>query len=192
MPRGGYRPGSGRKPKHKFAKGLEAPAVRIADPRPIQLRARDFTHLALAGYVRVLCDPAASHAAVVSAANAVLDRGFGKAVEIKGSFDISAFDGYSTAELTDILDRLRAVPQPHNVIDGNPSGESGATGANGRSETPGIEPDSSVGAGSLPPPRNGRREHSSAAHHSILPELDVPRRVLRPFTRCRRLPRKGG
>ena len=54
---GGRRPGAGAKPGRRKLPMPEMPGVRLFDPRPIALRARDFTHLALAGLVRTLCDP---------------------------------------------------------------------------------------------------------------------------------------
>ena len=62
---GGRRPGAGAKRKLPV---LAMPGVQLVDPRPIALRARDYTHLALAGLVRTLCDPDAPYPAVVNAA----------------------------------------------------------------------------------------------------------------------------
>ena len=77
----------------------------MVDPRPIALRARDYTHLALAGLVRTLCDPAAPYPAVVNAAREVLDRGYGRAVELKRTLSMGAFDGYSDADLDELIAR---------------------------------------------------------------------------------------
>jgi hypothetical protein len=99
----------------------EMPGVRLVDPRPISLRARDFTHLALAGLVRTLCDPEAPHAAVVNAAREMLDRGYGRAVEMKRTLSMGAFDGYSDADLDELIARLRSLENPAAVIDGTAS-----------------------------------------------------------------------
>src|SRR6516162_10393579 len=96
---GGRRPGAGGKPGRRKLPMPEMPGVRLFDPRPIALRARDYTHLALAGLVRTLCDPEAPHAAVVNAAREMLDRGYGRAVELKRTVSMGAFDRYSDAEL---------------------------------------------------------------------------------------------
>ena len=95
----------------------EMPGVRLFDPRPIALRARDYTHLALAGLVRTLCDPEAPHAAVVNAAREMLDRGYGRAVEMKRTVSMGAFDGYSDADLDELIARLQSLENPAPVID---------------------------------------------------------------------------
>jgi hypothetical protein len=91
--------------------------VRLVDPRPIALRARDFTHLALAGLVRTLCDPEAPYPAVVNAAREVLDRGYGRAVELKRTVNLGAFDGYSDADLEELIARLQSLDNPAPIID---------------------------------------------------------------------------
>src|SRR5215470_12501174 len=44
---GGRRTGAGAKPGRRKLPMPEMPGVRIVDPRPLTLRARDYTHLAL-------------------------------------------------------------------------------------------------------------------------------------------------
>ena len=96
----------------------EMPGVRLVDPRPIALRARDYTHLALAGLVRTLCDPDAPHAAIVNAAREMLDRGYGRSVELKRTLTTGAFDGYSDADLDELIARLQSLDNPAPIIDG--------------------------------------------------------------------------
>src|SRR5262249_49894164 len=96
------------------------PGVQLVDPRPIALRARDFTHLALAGLVRTLCDPQAPYQAVVTAAREILDRGYGRAVEMKRTLNMGAFDGYSDADLDELIARLESIANPV-VIDATAS-----------------------------------------------------------------------
>ena len=97
------------------------PGVQLVDPRPIALRARDYTHLALAGLVRTLCDPEAPYPAVVNAAREMLDRGYGRAVEMKRTLSMGAFDGYSDADLDELIARLQSLENPAPVIDGTVS-----------------------------------------------------------------------
>src|SRR5262249_42378637 len=111
----------GAKPGRRKLPMPEMPGVRLVDPRPISLRARDFTHLALAGLVRTLCDPEAPYPAVVNAAREVLDRGFGRAVELKRTVNIGAFDGYSDADLDELIARLQSLENPAPIIDATPS-----------------------------------------------------------------------
>jgi hypothetical protein len=108
MPRGGKRAGAGRKRVNHLAteSGVE---IELKDPRPLALRARDITHLALAALVRVLIDPNAAAAAQVSAAREIFDRGYGKAVELKHTLTMGAFDGYSDADLDELIKRLETI-----------------------------------------------------------------------------------
>jgi hypothetical protein len=94
MARGGRRPGAGAKkgaPRRKPISG--APA---RDFRPLALRARDHTAKALEALVGTLDDPAATPAAKVSAAIALLDRGWGKPTERHEHVNLNA-----VAELSD-------------------------------------------------------------------------------------------
>ena len=118
---GGRRPGAGAKPGKRKLPMPDMPGVRLVDPRPIALRARDFTHLALAGLVRTLCDPEAPYPAVVNAAREVLDRGYGRAVELKKTVNLGAFDGYSDSDLDELIARLQSLDNPAPVIDGTVS-----------------------------------------------------------------------
>ena len=118
---GGRRPGAGGKPGRRKLPMPEMPGVRLFDPRPIALRARDYTHLALAGLVRTLCDPEAPHAAVVNAAREMLDRGYGRAVEMKRTLNMGAFDGYTDADLDELIARLQSLENPAPVIDATAS-----------------------------------------------------------------------
>jgi hypothetical protein len=104
----------------------DMPGVRLIDPRPIALRARDFTHLALAGLVRTLCDPQAPYPAVVNAAREVLDRGYGRAVELKKTVNLGAFDGYSDSDLDELIARLQSLDNPAPIIDATVSEPPGA------------------------------------------------------------------
>src|SRR5215813_7598605 len=109
---GGRRTGAGVKPGRRKLPVPEMPGVRLFDPRPISLRARDFTHLALAGLIRTLCDPAAPYPAVVNAAREMLDRGYGRAVEMKRTLSMGAFDGYTDADLDELIARLQSLENP--------------------------------------------------------------------------------
>src|SRR5262249_32899969 len=115
---GGHRPGAGAKPGRRKLPMPAMPGVRIVDPRPLTLRARDYTHLALAGFVRTLCDPKSPYPAVVSAAREMLDRGYGRAVEFKNTVNLRAFDGLSDAELDELISRLKSIASPAPVVDG--------------------------------------------------------------------------
>jgi hypothetical protein len=112
---GGWRPGAGRKKKLPLP---DMPGVRIIDGRPIALRAREYTHLALAGLIRALCDPECPYPAVVNAAREMLDRGYGRAVELKRTLTMGAFDGYSDADLDELITRLRTIETSAPIIDG--------------------------------------------------------------------------
>src|SRR6516165_10491173 len=113
--RGGARPGAGRKPKPVL---LEAVEIDRRDGRPIALRARDMTHLALGGLHRVLRDPDSNASAVVHAAREVLDRGYGRAVELKRTMTMGHFEGWTDADLSDLIERLQTIAQPATLING--------------------------------------------------------------------------
>jgi hypothetical protein len=116
--RGGKRPGAG--PKRRVFRFTTADNIQIElrDPRPLSLRARDLTHLALAALAKVLVDPEAQGSAQVNAAREVLDRGYGKAVELKRSLTMGAFDGYSDTDLDELIKRLEAIGHAAPVIEG--------------------------------------------------------------------------
>jgi hypothetical protein len=155
---GGRRPGAGAKPGRRKLPMPEMPGVRLVDPRPIALRARDYTHLALAGLVRTLCDPAAPYPAVVNAAREVLDRGYGRAVELKRTLSMGAFDGYSDADLDELIARLESIANPAPVIDGTVSQPSSAPQPPDLGRADGAQPSSSPQAPHPGPTRDGRRE----------------------------------
>ena len=136
----------------------EMPGVRLFDPRPISLRARDFTHLALAGLVRTLCDPEAPYPAVVNAAREVLDRGFGRAVELKRTVNIGAFDGYSDADLDELIARLQSIENPAPIIDATASQPPSAPQPPDLGRADGAQPSSSPQAPHPGPTRDGRGE----------------------------------
>src|SRR5262249_33014908 len=156
---GGRRTGAGVKPGGRTLPLRAMPGVRLFDPRPISLRARAFTHLALAGLIRTLCDPAAPYPAVVNAAREMLDRGYGRAVEMKRTLSMGAFDGYSDADLDGLIARLQSIANPAPVIDGTASQPPSAPqppdlGGDGRPETSGTP------RGADPSPtRDGRGEN---------------------------------
>ena len=64
---------------------------------------------------------------------------FGKAVEIKSHLKLGAFDGYSDADINELVARLRTIPNPAVVADASRSGETRTVGADAMGETPGIQ-----------------------------------------------------
>ena len=84
------------------------PTPKIVDFRPIALRARDHAPLALATLADVMRDPKAPHASRISAANAILDRAYGKATErVENVRGLNTFDGVSDDELRMMIETLR-------------------------------------------------------------------------------------
>lgn len=80
MPKGGARPGAGR-PKGARDRATQSQKASIEE------RARQHADAALAALAEVVADESAPHSAKVSAATALLDRGYGKprqAVETSG------------------------------------------------------------------------------------------------------------
>ena len=113
MARGGRRPGAGAKkgaPRRKPISGMLA-----RDFRPLALRARDHTGKALQTLVNTLDDPSATAAAKVSAAIAVLDRGWGKPTERHEHISLNAVAELSDDELRNAIALLRAAPTPPAV-----------------------------------------------------------------------------
>jgi len=117
---GGKRPGAGRpkgsKNKERRLSPPDEPRVKIVDFRPLPLRARDYTALALGTLVSVMKDTTVSAAARVTAATAVLDRGWGKpkepvTVSSKDVFD--AFDGLTDEELRAMIAMLKDLSASH-------------------------------------------------------------------------------
>lgn len=93
MAHGGARKGAGRKP------GKVSQAKRT-----IAEMAKEHGPLALQTLVDVASDDGAPHAAKVSAANALLDRGYGKPAQ---SHDLTSSDGTMTPQ--GVSDDLRAA-----------------------------------------------------------------------------------
>ena len=155
---GGRRPGAGAKPGKRKLPMPDMPGVRLVDPRPIALRARDFTHLALAGLVRTLCDPEAPYPAVVNAAREVLDRGYGRAVELKRTVNLGAFDGYSDADLEELIARLQSLDNPAPIIDATVSQPPSAPQSPDLGGTDGAQASSSPQGSLSSLTRDGRAE----------------------------------
>ena len=110
MPRGGRRPGAGAKKGAPRRKPISGALAR--DFRPLALRARDFTGKALQTLVGTLDDPVATAAAKVSAAIAVLDRGWGKPTERHEHVSLNAVAELSDDELRNAIALLRATASP--------------------------------------------------------------------------------
>src|SRR5262249_1000803 len=108
MARGGKRPGAGAKKGAARRKSISGALAR--DFRPLALRARDHTGKALQTLVSTLDDPSATAAAKVSAAIAVLDRGWGKPTERHEHISLNAVAELSDDELRNAIALLRATP----------------------------------------------------------------------------------
>ena len=108
MPRGGRRPGAGAKKGASRRKPISGVLAR--DFRPLSLRARDHTGKALQTLVNTMDDPMATAAAKVSAAIALLDRGWGKPTERHEHVSLSAVAELSDDELRNAIALLRAAP----------------------------------------------------------------------------------
>ena len=134
MPRGGRRPGAGAKKGAPRRKPISGALAR--DFRPLTLRARDHTGKALQALVGTLDDPMATAAAKVSAAIALLDRGWGKPTERHEHVSLNAVAELSmdaVAELSDdelrnAIALLRATPSTASDLGGR--GESAGDQAN--------------------------------------------------------------
>src|SRR6516162_6917745 len=110
MPRGGARSGAGAKKGAPRRKPISGALAR--DFRPLALRARDHTGKALETLVDTLDDPMATAAAKVSAAIALLDRGWGKPTERHEVVSLNAIAELSDDELRNAIALLRAAPTP--------------------------------------------------------------------------------
>src|SRR6516164_1471625 len=110
MPRGGRRPGAGAKKGAPRRKPISGALAR--DFRPLALRARDHTGKALETLVNTLDDPTTTAAAKVSAAIALLDRGWGKPTERHEHVSLNAIAELSDDELRNAIALLRAAPGP--------------------------------------------------------------------------------
>lgn len=106
---GGKRPGAGRKPGHVSKAKLD-----IAE------RAKTHGDAALRTLASIMADADAPHSARVSAANAILDRGYGKPPQ---ALDHSSSDGTMTPQPSTII--IEAAPFDDDS-DNPPAAEAGA------------------------------------------------------------------
>jgi hypothetical protein len=82
MPRGGRREGAGRPKGSKDKKARSAPVIiaSVEEKRELRAAAREYTDDAL-NTLAEICKTSDSDTARVSAANALLDRGYGKPLQ---------------------------------------------------------------------------------------------------------------
>jgi hypothetical protein len=100
MSRGGRRDGAGRK---KGSKVNQLPQIAPEIKRELRVLAREHAETALEALIKV-CKSSDSDSARVSAANAILDRGYGKPLQQIESGDPGDFSRMSNEELLAILD----------------------------------------------------------------------------------------
>ncbi len=111
--RGGTRPGAGRKPKgYKTASGISVIDLKaaLAAPAPddIETFAQQHAHEVIAELVKIMLHGRVE-AARVNAANAILDRGYGKPSNDAGGMQISLFGaGVSVVAVSAIRDLARS------------------------------------------------------------------------------------
>ncbi len=111
--RGGSRPGAGRKPKgHKATSALPAldleAALAAPAPEDIESTAQAYSRGAISSLVKQLCH-GKSETAKVNAANAILDRGYGKpSVDVGGLAQLSLFGGVRPAAVVGDEVRIEA------------------------------------------------------------------------------------
>ena len=110
MARGGRRPGAGAKKGAPRRKPISGALAR--DFCPLALRARDHTAKALQALIGTLDDPTATAAAKVSAAIALLDRGWGKPTERHEHVSLTAIAELSDEELRNAIALLRTTADP--------------------------------------------------------------------------------
>jgi hypothetical protein len=113
MPRGGKREGAGRKKGAKDGKPRGTPPVLIApaqERRELREAAREFTDDALKALVKI-CNGGQSESARIAAANALLDRGYGRPVQTIDSTIRRPGDttGISDAELENLIREIRGT-----------------------------------------------------------------------------------
>jgi hypothetical protein len=110
MPRGGRREGAGRPRGSKDKKARSAPVIIASTQEKRELRqvAREHTGAALETLVKV-CTTSASDAARVSAANALLDRGYGKPVQQIESGSPGDFSHLTDEELDAMIAENMAI-----------------------------------------------------------------------------------
>ena len=94
------------------------PTPKIVDFRPIALRARDHTPLALATLAEVMSDPTAPASARITAAIAILDRGYGKATERVVNRKSSVLEELSDDELRAMIAALRTLSENAAAAEG--------------------------------------------------------------------------
>jgi hypothetical protein len=104
MARGGKREGAGRKKGSKDKKSRSSPVlIAVAQgKRELRMAAREFTDDALDTLVKI-CKEGQSEPARVSAANALLDRGYGKPLQQIESGGPNEFSHMSDEELEAFL-----------------------------------------------------------------------------------------
>jgi hypothetical protein len=110
MARGGKRPGAGRPKGSKDRKPRSSPVVIAAAQEKRELReaAREFTDSALKT-LAAICKEGESETARVSAASALLDRGYGKPGQ-QVSLDVTHYDHMDEHQLRErIAEQLRAI-----------------------------------------------------------------------------------
>ena len=128
MPRGGYREGAGRKVGSKSKTPAIKQAMQRANAKAESLvdLARALTDSALETLKTIMRDPQAPAAARVTCANAILDRGWGRALERRED----ATPRRTQAEIDAELRRLLGFDPPRGGA-GSAEGEDGV-GSKGR------------------------------------------------------------
>jgi hypothetical protein len=104
MPRGGKREGAGRKKGSKGTGPRSSPVIIATAQQKRELRdaAREFTDDAMKTLAKI-CNEGESEAARISAANALLDRGYGKPVQQVETGSLGEFSRMSDEELDAFL-----------------------------------------------------------------------------------------
>ena len=100
MPRGGKRAGAGRKKGSQDRRPRSSPIIiaKAQEKRELREAAREYTERALKT-LAAICSEGQSEAARVSAACALLDRGYGKPTQQVETGSPGDFTGMSDAEL---------------------------------------------------------------------------------------------
>jgi len=100
MPRGGKRAGAGRKKGSQDRRPRSSPIIiaNAQEKRELREAAREYTERALKT-LAAICSEGQSEAARVSAACALLDRGYGKPTQQVETGSPGDFTGMSDAEL---------------------------------------------------------------------------------------------
>ena len=125
MARGGKRPGAGRRPGQ--TNKLTARAKHT-----LSELAREHTGAAMGVLVKIMKDDAAPHAARATAANSILDRGWGKPTQDHRhggptggaipTIDVTKLKGMTEQELEALERALVQI----GIVDGDPGGEGDA------------------------------------------------------------------